>query len=50
MLFKCWAHVADGGPTLKRRWVNVSFLLSNVIEMSRLLHFGLGTGVVSSGC
>ena len=25
MLFQCWASVADGGPTLKYRWVNVSW-------------------------
>ena len=24
MLFRCWANVADGGPTLKQHWVNVS--------------------------
>ena len=23
----CWASVADGGPTLNQRWVNVSCLL-----------------------
>ena len=24
MLFQCWSSVADGGPTLKQHWVNVS--------------------------
>ena len=27
MLFQCWTSVADGGPTLKRHWVNISCLL-----------------------
>ena len=28
MLFQCWAHVEDGGPTLKQHWVNASCLIS----------------------
>ena len=27
MWFQCWASVADGSPTLKPHWVNVSYLL-----------------------
>ena len=27
MLFYCWANVEDGGPTIKRHWVNVPCLL-----------------------
>ena len=27
MLFQCRANVADGGPTLKQHWLNVSCLL-----------------------
>ena len=27
--FQCWASVADGGPTLKKHWVDVSCLLGS---------------------
>ena len=42
MLFQCWASVEDGGPTLKRHWVNVlcllGYCLANIKEsgLSRL--------------
>ena len=31
VLFKCWASVVDGGPTLKEHWFNVSCLLDMCI-------------------
>ena len=24
MLYQCWASVEDGGPTLKKHWLNVN--------------------------
>ena len=30
MLYKCWADVEDGGPTIKQRWLNVSRLLGGI--------------------
>ena len=32
MLFKCWASVADGGPTFKQHWINESCLLCGLIQ------------------
>ena len=32
MLFQCWASVEDGGPTLKRHWINASCLLGAVLH------------------
>ena len=40
MLFKCWASVKDGGPTLEQHWVNASFLLgrlSFIVTSNRLV-------------
>ena len=31
MLFYCWVSVEDGGPTLKRDWVNLSCWLGNFV-------------------
>ena len=34
VLFECWATVADGGPTLKQHWLNVSCLLDTRLFLS----------------
>ena len=37
-LFKCWANVCDGCPTLKHHWVNISCALMSGILMARFAH------------
>ena len=40
MLVYCWASVADGGPTLKQHWFNVSFLLGRPRKPNVVLMVG----------
>ena len=41
MFFKCWAWVADGGPTLKQHWANALFFFgTKVVHISYfVMHF-----------
>ena len=34
MLFQCWASVEDGGPTLKRHWLNAWCLLGYITAIT----------------
>ena len=39
MLFRCWASVGDGEPTLKQHWINTSCLLGNT-SITQIITFG----------
>ena len=39
MLFECWASVTDGGSSLKRHQINISYMLGGIADAVLLNYF-----------